>query len=78
MCAKLHTVEASNNRDHMPRSLCYCLFSPRIYIVVLRAHPVRGESQIPRKATEEVATQPYQCFQLLSDFKNLSIFTFLF
>jgi len=31
MCAKLHTVAASNNRDHMPWSLYYCLFAPHIY-----------------------------------------------
>ena len=30
-CAKLHTVASSNNRDHMPWSLCYCLFAPHIY-----------------------------------------------
>jgi len=30
-CAKLHTVAASNNRDHMPWSLYYCLFAPRVY-----------------------------------------------
>jgi len=31
------------------------LFAPSIYIVVLRAHPVRGESHIQRNATAEVA-----------------------
>jgi len=31
MCAKLHTVPASNNRVHTPRSLYYCLFAPLIY-----------------------------------------------
>jgi len=31
MCAKLHTVAASNNRDHPTRSLYYCLFAPHIY-----------------------------------------------
>jgi len=30
-CAKLHTVAASNNRDHPIRSLYYCLFAPHIY-----------------------------------------------
>ena len=30
-CAKLHTVTASNNRDHQTRSLYYCLFAPHIY-----------------------------------------------
>jgi len=28
---KLHTAAASTTRDHAPRSLCYCLFAPRIY-----------------------------------------------
>jgi len=46
MCAKLRTVVASNNRDHMLRSLYYCLFMPRIYSVFLRAHSVRGEPRI--------------------------------
>jgi len=45
MFAKLRAVAASNNRVHMPWSL-YCLFAPRIHIVVLHAHPVRGESHI--------------------------------
>ena len=63
-CAKLHTVAASNNRAsrnrvHMPWSLFYCLFAPHIYIVVLRAHPVLGESHIKRNATGEVATLPW-------------------
>jgi len=31
MCAKLRTVAASNNRDHTPRSLYYCLLAPHIY-----------------------------------------------
>ena len=30
-CVKLHTVAASNNRDHTPRSLYCCLFTPHIY-----------------------------------------------
>ena len=30
MCAKLHTVAASNNRDHARQSLYYCLFVPRL------------------------------------------------
>ena len=56
MCAKLRTVAASNNRDHLTRSLYYCLFAPRIYIFVLRAHPARGESHNQRNDTREVAT----------------------
>jgi len=56
MYAKLHTVAASNNRDHPTRSLYYSLFAPCICIVVFRAHPVRGESHIQCNATGEVAT----------------------
>jgi len=50
MCAKLHTVAASNNRVNMPWSLHYCLFVPHICGVVLRAHSIRGESRIQRNA----------------------------
>jgi len=46
MCAKLRTVAASNNRNHAPWSLCYCLFTPHIYGVVLRVHSVHGEPHI--------------------------------
>jgi len=46
----------SSGRDSTPQSLFYCLSAPHIYIVVLRAHPVRGESHIQRNATGEVAT----------------------
>jgi len=56
MCAKLHAVAASNNRDHAPRPLYYCLFAPHISGVVLRAHSVRGEPRIQRNANREVAT----------------------
>jgi len=34
----------------------YCLLATRIYIFVLHAHPVRGESHNQRNATGEVAT----------------------
>ena len=30
ICARLRTVAASNNRDHTPWSLYYCLFAPHI------------------------------------------------
>jgi len=41
----------------MHRNLSYhCLLAPRICIVVLRTHPVRGESHNQRNATGEVAT----------------------
>jgi len=38
------------------RSLYHCLFAPRIYIVALHAHPVRGKSHNQRNANGEVAT----------------------
>jgi len=42
-CANLHTVAASNNRDHSTRSLHYCMVTPHIYMgVIIHAHPVRG------------------------------------
>ena len=56
MCAKLRTVAASNNKVHLTRSLCYCLFARHIYGVVLRAHSVRGEPRIQHNANWEVAT----------------------
>ena len=56
MCAKLRTVAASNNREHMLRSLYYCLFAPHIYGVVLHTHSVRGEPHIQCNASREVAT----------------------
>ena len=56
MWTKLHTVAASNNRDHMPRSLYYCLFAPHTYGVVLHAHSIHGEPHIQHNASGEVAT----------------------
>ena len=38
ICAKLRTVAASNNRVHMPWSLCYCLFAPHIRMVLFFTH----------------------------------------
>ena len=38
MCAKLHTVAASNNRIHMPWSLYYCLFAPVLSMVLFFTH----------------------------------------
>jgi len=38
ICAKLRTVAASNNRVHMPWSLCYCLFAPHICMVLFFTH----------------------------------------
>jgi len=38
MCAKLRTVAASNNRVHMPWSICYCLFAPHICTVLFFTH----------------------------------------
>jgi len=54
--AMLHPVAASNNRDHLTRSLCYCLLAPHIMGVTLRTHSVRGESHIQRHGNWEVVT----------------------
>ena len=62
MCAKLHTMAASNNRDHSTRSLYFCLFAPHTFIFVLGAHFVRDESHDQRNTTGEVATVSYTCF----------------
>jgi len=52
----------------MRHNLSYCcLFAPRIYIVVLRTHPVRGESHNQRNATGEVATLPWLKIPTYSD-----------
>ena len=67
MCAKLRTLAASNNRDHAPQSLCYCLFAPHTHIVVvLRAHHVRGESHIEGNATERLQQYLYCCIRYVS------------
>jgi len=60
-CAKLHTVAENNNRDHAPRPLYYCLFAPHMCGVVIRAHPIRGESHIHRNANGEVVTSQMKC-----------------
>jgi len=72
-CAKLHTVEASNNRDGTPCSVCYCLFTPHIEICgILRAHPVRRESRIQRHADQEIAAAAtgVGCRGELNTFRN--------
>jgi len=53
----------------MRRNLSYyCLLAPRVYVVILRAHPVRGASHNQRNTTGEVATK-------LSDERVLHIST---
>jgi len=59
LCTKLHTVAASDNRDHPTRSLCYCLFTSHIYvccslhtshlwwIALSTQHQLRGSNNIP-------------------------------
>ena len=80
-CAKLRTEAESNNRDHAPHSLYHCLFAPHIRGVVLRAHPVRGESHVQHNANREVATiqecgdrqKSYLTERPLNDVKVVSI-----
>ena len=51
MCAKLNTVAASNNRIHLTRSLYYCLFAPRIWVLFftqrIQCNASRGCNNIP-------------------------------
>jgi len=62
-CTKLHTVAASNNRDHEPQSLYHCLLHSMVTyicgVVLRRAHPVRGELHIQRNAIGKFATVQY-------------------
>jgi len=52
---KIHTVAASSNRNHPPRSLCLIAFSRHVLMgAILPAHTVHGESCIHRKANQEV------------------------
>ena len=53
--------QARIGRNSTPQSLYYCLFAPHIYGVILRAHPVRGESHIQRNANGEVVTELSTC-----------------
>jgi len=58
-CAKLHTVAASNNRDHPTRSLYYCLFTSYLFvcsslrtsrlwwIALSTEHQLRGCNNVP-------------------------------
>ena len=52
VCKASHSVSKQQQR-----LLYYCLFAPHVYMgVILRAHPVRGESHIQCNASGEVAT----------------------
>ena len=42
ICAKLCTVATINNRDHLTRSLYFCMFAPHSYIIVLRIRTSRS------------------------------------
>ena len=59
-CAQSFAPRQQATIEIMRRNLSYyCLLAPRIYIFVLRAHPVRGESHNQDKTTGEVATIGY-------------------
>jgi len=56
-CAQSFAPWQQATIEIMHRNLSYyCLLAPRIYIFVLRTHPVRGESHNQRNATGEVET----------------------
>jgi len=54
----LNRLHLSIGRASTPQSLYYCLFALCLHILVLRAHPVRGESHMQPNATGEVAQHP--------------------
>jgi len=58
---KLHTVTASNNRDHPTRSLYYCLFVPyTVYISFFFAHiPFMVNRTFNTTSTERLQKQPF-------------------
>jgi len=72
ICAKLRTVAESNNRDHVPQSLYYCLFVPHICILLFLAHiPFVANHTInatPRErlqqCTFEISEQKHFCIKL--------------
>ena len=78
-CAKLHTVAASNNRDHPMISLYYCLLTSHIflcfYAVALCTHPICGESHFQRNVNREVATTspPFCCEPHLSHILSVKV-----
>jgi len=57
ICAKLRTVAARNNRVHMPWSLYYCLFAPRICMVLFFTH-------IPFVVNHTIKATPLERLQL--------------
>ena len=66
MCAKLHTVAASNNRDHPMRPLYNSLFASQCICANLNALPFRVESRMRRcvgRATSAVHSflSPFLC-----------------
>jgi len=48
MCAKLRTMAASNNRDHVPQSLTIACLRYIYNGIILHTHPVHGESHKQR------------------------------
>ena len=66
ICAKLHTVAARNNRVHMPWSLYYCLFAPRIYMVLFFTH-------IPFVVNHTINARPSERLQHYQEFRKKSI-----
>ena len=68
-CAQSFAKRQQATIEIMCRNLSYyCLLTPRVYIFVLRAHLIRGESHNQRNTTGEVATQPF--FQQKLESKN--------
>jgi len=67
--AKLCTVATSNNREHAPQSLNYCLIAPYVCGVVLRAHAVHGDSGVQVRIWKFCNPDPILNFFINSIFK---------
>jgi len=66
-CAQSFALWQQATTEIMRRNLSYyCLLAPRIYLFVLRAHPVRGESHNQCNTTGEVATTRYTMNRLIN------------
>ena len=61
------------SRVHPPKSLCYCLFTPHISGVVLRAHSVRGEQRNASDVVEHRQASQLMCERQTTSHGTLSI-----
>jgi len=78
-CAQSFALRQQATTDIMRRNLSYyCLLASSIYIFVLRAHPVRGESNNEHNTTGEVATVYSSVQTFLNVYDKLRLLTTLY